>query len=270
MDPQGLRRKRLDSTGAILCLLEAERGFEMHRSTCPDGQFWLTPRGWWTVQREGIDQDPQVLTYYAPREPCRRISEAQSLSVGIQLLSPLMSQLTSQAEKPIHELPWGLKRSVLRIASLWMRGQLDPDLLENLVAEIPFEEPSQPSGGMWLRAAREAISDQLLAPLDLTHLASEFGVSPCHLSSSFRKQFGVTISQYRRRLRLEKALSLAALNELTLYEAAAEAGFYDASHFHRSGLHELGLSPRELSALYSEKSKSRTRLTSHRSRMLEA
>jgi AraC-like DNA-binding protein len=77
--------------------------------------------------------------------------------------------------------------------------------------------------------AREALAhDPSLGVLDLARLVA---VSPHHLSRVFRAEVGVSITTYRRRLRLRAALE--RIDEGGLARVAADAGFADHAHFTR-------------------------------------
>ena len=89
--------------------------------------------------------------------------------------------------------------------------------------------------------AREALAcDPGLGVVELGRLV---GASPHHLSRVFRAEVGVTVSLYRRRLRLRRALE--ALDG-DLARVAADAGFADHAHLAREARALLGVTPSEL------------------------
>lgn len=89
--------------------------------------------------------------------------------------------------------------------------------------------------------AREALS--LDPSLGLVSLGRVVGASPHHLSRVFRDEVGVSVSRYRRQLRLRRALE-----ELdgSLARVAADAGFADHAHLAREARALLGATPSEL------------------------
>jgi len=90
--------------------------------------------------------------------------------------------------------------------------------------------------------AREALAhDPTLGLLDLARLVA---VSPHHLSRVFRAEVGVSISTYRRRLRLRAALE--RIDEGGLARVAADAGFADHAHLTREMRALLGTTPSAL------------------------
>jgi AraC-like DNA-binding protein len=90
--------------------------------------------------------------------------------------------------------------------------------------------------------AREALAaDPTLGLLDLAEAAA---LSPHHLSRVFKAEVGVSITTYRRRLRLRDALE--RIEEGGLARIAADAGFADHAHFTREVRALLGSTPSAL------------------------
>src|SRR3954470_19424826 len=90
--------------------------------------------------------------------------------------------------------------------------------------------------------AREALAAD--PSLGLVELARAVAVSPHHLSRVFRAEVGVSVSAYRRRLRLRDALE--RLGEADLARVAADAGYADHAHFAREARALLGTTPSAL------------------------
>lgn len=81
------------------------------------------------------------------------------------------------------------------------------------------------------------------APDDLAVLAKRVGLSPSRLSRQFNLQLGVSLADYRNRIKLERFLDLYT-NTSTLLNAALEAGFGSYPQFHRVFRQFLGVTPR--------------------------
>jgi AraC-like DNA-binding protein len=92
--------------------------------------------------------------------------------------------------------------------------------------------------------AREALAAD--SGLGLVALAQAVSVSPHHLSRVFRDELGVTVSAYRRRLRVRAALERLAGGEANLARLAADAGFSDHAHLTREMRALLGTTPSAL------------------------
>lgn len=77
----------------------------------------------------------------------------------------------------------------------------------------------------------------------LVELAARVGASPYHLSRVFAQVTGLTVSRYRSRLRVRRALDRLADGERDLAALAADLGFADHAHLTRTLRAETGLPP---------------------------
>ncbi len=118
------------------------------------------------------------------------------------------------------------------------------------LAEALGEAPT-PAGGRRARRLAGAARAPLAADLDmgLVDLARTVGVSPYGLSRTFRAAMGVTLSRYRRRLRVRRALDLLEEGEANLAFVAVQAGFADQAHMTRAVREECGRTPGRLRLL---------------------
>lgn len=79
----------------------------------------------------------------------------------------------------------------------------------------------------------------------LNELAHYAGLSPARLSRLFKQQTGVTMVNFRNRLRLGRFFSLYGTGQRhTMLDAALASGFGSYPQFHRVFKRELGYSPR--------------------------
>lgn len=97
----------------------------------------------------------------------------------------------------------------------------------------------------WVQCIDEILHDQIGEKITLEYLSKIAGIHPVHLSRDFSKYFHCTLSEYVRKLKVEKALSLIALKKSSLTEIAHECGFSDQSHFTRCFKDVNGLNPSE-------------------------
>jgi len=81
--------------------------------------------------------------------------------------------------------------------------------------------------------------------VSLKAVAASVNLSPCHFCSVFKKQTGLTFSQYRTRQRLEKARELLSDGDRRVSDVAFESGFESIPYFNRAFRREFGCSPTE-------------------------
>jgi AraC-like DNA-binding protein len=76
-------------------------------------------------------------------------------------------------------------------------------------------------------------------------IAQEMGISPGHLARSFKSEMGLSLVEYRNRLRIERFLRSVQSGNESLLRAALEAGFGSYAQFFRVYRKLLGTTPRE-------------------------
>jgi AraC-like DNA-binding protein len=76
-------------------------------------------------------------------------------------------------------------------------------------------------------------------------LARELGISPGHLARSFKAEMGLSLVEYRNRLRIERFLRHIDHGGGNLLDAALQAGFGSYAQFHRVFRRFIGATPRE-------------------------
>jgi AraC-like DNA-binding protein len=79
--------------------------------------------------------------------------------------------------------------------------------------------------------ARALLRERLSAPPSLEELGRSVGCSPFYLSRLFSQEVGLTIQQYVRQIRMERAAELLRSGKCNVTEAALEVGYNSLSHF---------------------------------------
>jgi AraC family transcriptional regulator len=95
----------------------------------------------------------------------------------------------------------------------------------------------------WLRILRDLVHDRARDRPSLTELAASVGHHPTHVARAFRHEYGVTIAQYARSVRLEWARTQLILDDAPLAQLAIDSGFADQSHFTRAFKRHTGVTP---------------------------
>lgn len=84
-----------------------------------------------------------------------------------------------------------------------------------------------------LRQARRVLHEHTQAP-SLEQLARLVGINRCKLAVGFKHLFGLTIGEYHRDLRLERARELLEARELSVGRVATAVGYADAGSFSKA------------------------------------
>lgn len=83
----------------------------------------------------------------------------------------------------------------------------------------------------FIRRARDYLHEHFAVTLSLSEVAAVAGVHPAYLARSFKKYYRCSIGEYIRLRRIEHASLELATSDKPLAQIAAEAGFFDQSHF---------------------------------------
>jgi AraC-like DNA-binding protein len=75
--------------------------------------------------------------------------------------------------------------------------------------------------------------------------ARHLGMSERTLQRSFQRDVGITPVEYRRIARLRRLLARLSVSEVSLADAAVDAGYYDQPHLDRDFRQLVGCAPRE-------------------------
>jgi transcriptional regulator GlxA family with amidase domain len=94
-----------------------------------------------------------------------------------------------------------------------------------------------------VRIVAGLIQENLDRPWPVEQLAQSVALSPTHLRRLFRRETGISLSQYGKQLRMTEACRLLQTTLLSVKQVAAKAGAGDVSHFVRSFEKTYGLSP---------------------------
>ncbi len=100
-----------------------------------------------------------------------------------------------------------------------------------------------------LREIIAYIQKNLQTPLTLQTIADEFYISKEYLRSFFKKNAGISLTEYIRKVRLERAVELLQNTNMSVSEISEQAGFTAISSFMRLFKKEYETTPTELRRL---------------------
>ncbi|MBC6462925.1 helix-turn-helix transcriptional regulator [Actinomadura sp. HBU206391] len=124
------------------------------------------------------------------------------------------------------------------------------DILKQVNAgPTPADVPIHDTDRAAVAAAREAILTDHPAAHALLPLAALLAVSPFRLSRAFSREMGVSVTYYRNRVRVTRALDRLEHGEDSLAVLAADLGFADQAHLCRTVRRHLDHTPTALRRL---------------------
>ena len=130
---------------------------------------------------------------------------------------------------------------------LWYQSQV-----LQLIVDFCFARPEEEElfCDRQKRLARERVSrvvdllrQKLSEPPSLEEIGRTVGCSPFYLSRTFSREAGMTIPQYLRKLRMERAAELLKSGRFNVTEAALEVGYSSLSHFSQAFCQTIGCCP---------------------------
>ncbi|RYZ53935.1 MAG: AraC family transcriptional regulator [Sphingobacteriales bacterium] len=118
-------------------------------------------------------------------------------------------------------------------------------LLLNMVQRsVQLLHAGQPQ---WVKKIREYLQDEWNEAVDLALLSRVAGVHPVTISRYFPYYFSCTLGEYRRRLKINRAIKILLRSpEVNIAQLAFDCGFSDESHFIRVFRQHTNLLPAKL------------------------
>ena len=116
-----------------------------------------------------------------------------------------------------------------------------------------FLEARPSAGSPLLKKIEAFLAECRDGQVSLKQVAASVNLSPCHFCSVFKKQTGLTFSQYRVRQRLEKARELLVDGARRVSDVAFESGFESIPYFNRAFRRKFGCSPTEFRSREAER-----------------
>jgi AraC-like DNA-binding protein len=192
-----------------------------------------------------------------PAVPAARSYQGTVVDVAESVLDqfPELTEVTGslQITPPMHLTHLLLRRSIAGGADDFTVSMAVVELLGLALsgAGSPSWHPRMSTELSHRRIAGQAceLLQEGCADRSLIDVARAVAVSPFHLTRIFRRVTGMTMSQYRSRLRVHAALERINCGETDLSTIAASIGFADHSHMTRTLVAQLGHTPSALREL---------------------
>jgi AraC-like DNA-binding protein len=211
-----------------------------------------------TVGYLGLPGEQESFAHPAGGDRCTAVAIAPDLW-------RLMAGDPAQPERTAVYVDARLELAHRRVLAAAACGDLDYALAEELLAlvasairrtvagPVPARAPhttrARARDAALAAAAREVIAADHPAAGGLFPLAELLGVSPYRLSRGFSRELGISLTHYRNRIRVSRALERLAAGERNLGVLAADLGFCDQAHLTRTVRTHVGHTPAALRRL---------------------
>ena len=111
----------------------------------------------------------------------------------------------------------------------------------------PAQQEKEPEGSGYVRQAMDYIAAHYAdEDISIAVIAEHLRVSEGHLSHVFKKQTGMTVTNYLTKTRIDAAMRMLTRDHVKVYEAAAAVGYKDVTYFSATFKKLTGLSPSEV------------------------
>ena len=163
---------------------------------------------------------------------------------------------------PLTQRVTTLFRQLLDLSRTWQeeQGQMLDYCCSTLLMELTLEmnreshkgealkagekkEQSKPQVQQAIREAADYITMNCHKQMDPAMVAHHLHYNPDYFASLFRKQTGMTITQYLNKMRIELAKRLLVNENVSIKEAAYSSGFQDEKYFMRIFKRQEGMTP---------------------------
>jgi AraC-like DNA-binding protein len=173
---------------------------------------------------------PQIQTVLAGNRGASTLSETRKLTAEQQRMVPALRNPPA----PLAGRKMWFEGKVLELMSEFFFVAADKEF---------FCERQKRTSQERVQKVIELLRGNLAEPPDLLELGRRVGCSPFYLSRTFSQELGVTIPQYLRQLRMERAAELLRSGKFNVTEAAMEVGYSSLSHFSQAFCQTMGCCP---------------------------
>ena len=189
-----------------------------------------------TFQSKTVEYYPGGVIFRPPQEVhSHQYGSSGAVALVIEVSSGWL--LAHASLHSLSELRFGQQAPAL-VDSAQLIGQLrndnvnGPELEESCLALLSLFEPEtlRACDSEGLCRVRALLEDDFVRNHSLAELSRISSLHPAYLVNAFRKRYGCSIGQFRRRRRVAFSLDKLWNTDAPISEVALESGFYDQSH----------------------------------------
>jgi AraC family transcriptional regulator len=255
---QGRINKMVSAGGVLIGLTEYHRdqsAAPMHAHENPHLSFAL--KGEMAVRRRrhsGLETSVETLSYLRSGEPHQNIlCTATGKNINLEIEPGFLDryELRDNDLESLTRFP-GTSLMMLKLyKELHFQQDAFVDNIHLLLLSLiqPQLQVIKPGIPTWVGLVREILHDGWNQDVTLTQLATTAGIHPVTISRYFVRYFGCGLGEYRRRMKLERALAMINSSAGTLTEIAYACAFFDQSHFIKAFKESTGFLPRQFALL---------------------
>lgn len=162
------------------------------------------------------------------------------------ILNTLLRKAAEQGKVHPYHIDLVSSDLALKIEAMQASSECE-DLLKYMVKKYCrlVNKHSQKSYSLLIQKVTTQIESDLSSDLSLNSLASIFGVNPSYLSSLFKKETGVTLTEYVNKKRVERAKELLLSTNLQIQNISQRCGILDVNYFTKTFKKHTGLTPKK-------------------------
>lgn len=112
-----------------------------------------------------------------------------------------------------------------------------------VMAHIQYQKNADFKGHAVVQMACDYIEKHIYEKFDLSSLCKKLKVSPSYISKLFKKERGMTLSEYSRKRKIDISKVLLESTDKTISEISFMLNFNSQSHFGRTFIKECSISP---------------------------
>lgn len=206
--------------------------------------------------RDALKKQDREKAVKLVRRTCDRAGFGNSVSISY--LKNLLFEMLTDITREIEQWSMGLRQKEGMqqdyVWELMLRFETVSEIQEYLLGKIDelFEAAGLlASENKTVRQAVRVLRSQYMREeLTVAEVAEQVYVTPNYLSTLFKKEMGVTVSDYLTYVRVERAKELLRSPGIKLYEAARQVGYGDPNYFTKAFKRREQMTPSEYREIY--------------------